>query len=283
MKAYDIVNDFIINSIEQGGILPWQRSWKCEGNDFNAYYNFVTKKPYSGINTIVLSIASLNFSKPYFLTYNQVKKLGGNIVKGSKGFPVIYFNIVEKEDKETGNKRKIPFAKYSTVFNVEQCTGLDLSSIETKEIKETKEEFVKLKKCEEIVENYKGPSIEHGGNKACYNFGLDLVKMPEQRLFNSSEEYYSTLFHELGHSTGHKDRLNREFGSSFGDHKYSKEELVAEFTSCYLCTVSGIDKHVISNSVSYINSWLEVLKSDKRLLVQASKKAQESANLILGV
>jgi len=282
INPYEVANNFIIEKLEKG-VCPWKRPWACVNGEFNTFYNFISKKPYRGINPFILSTAMYDYSTPYFLTYNQCKKLGGTLIKGSKGFPVLFFSWIKKKD-ENGKETKstFPMLKYFNVFNVEQCEGLDLSKVQ-QVAEDEASEFNSISECEEIIENYEnGPTITSGGNEAYYKNGIDTVNLPKKENFNNEESYYCTMFHELVHSTGNHKRLDREFGKSFGDVKYSKEELIAEMGSCFLSSVAGISEMVIDNQASYIANWLKALKNDPKLLVQASGMAQKAANHILG-
>lgn len=127
------------------------------------------------------------------------------------------------------------------------------------------------------------PEIEHNEPRAYYRPSDDKINMPKPEAFVSEQEYYSTLFHEMTHATGHASRLNRlSETAGFGSKDYSKEELVAEMGAAMLCGIAGIENKTIDNSASYINSWLKVLRSDKKLLVSAGGQAQKAADLILG-
>jgi len=128
------------------------------------------------------------------------------------------------------------------------------------------------------------PEIRHGKAEAYYKPALDLINMPRKTLFESDEEYYSVLFHELNHSTGHTSRLNRKSFAEvtpFGSEDYSKEELIAEMGAAYLCAHCNIDNKVINNSTAYIQNWLSELRNDKRLIITTAAAAQKSADYIL--
>ena len=128
--------------------------------------------------------------------------------------------------------------------------------------------------------------IKHGGDCASYSKILDYVQMPERTCFDRGEEYYSTLFHELTHSTGPPARLNRSSLTDFerfGDHNYSREELVAEMGAAFLAETCGIENRTINNSTSYLANWLDALKNDSRLVLVAASQAQKAGDLILGV
>lgn len=227
-------------------------------------------------------------SSPYFLTYKQAKLCGGNIRKGEKGVPVIYFNVKKKETNQAGDTVKdgYAFMKYYTVFNLDQAENINPDKIPF--IPESEKlEFNPIEQAETIVKGYIGkPEIEQKKNQACYYPILDKINMPLEEYFHSNEEYYSTLFHEMVHSTGHKKRLNRpEIVESnfFGSSDYSKEELVAELGAAYLCSKAGID-NTLENSAAYIQSWLRRLKSKDNIkwIIEAGSKAQKAVNYIYG-
>ena len=130
----------------------------------------------------------------------------------------------------------------------------------------------------------RSPPIHHGGSRACYQPSNDEVHMPDRERFDSSEEYYSTLFHELVHSTGHASRLGRTGITEtivFGSRTYSKEELIAEMGATFLCGHTGIENAVIDNSASYLASWLGRLRNDSRLVVQAAAQSQKAVDYVL--
>jgi antirestriction protein ArdC len=129
------------------------------------------------------------------------------------------------------------------------------------------------------------PAIQHEEARAYYRPATDTVSMPARNLFPKAEHYYSILFHELTHSTGHGSRLDRATLRdllAFGDTNYSKEELCAEMGAAYLCGVAGIVNETVNNSAAYIQGWLSKLRNDKKLLVQAAAQAQKTADFILG-
>lgn len=271
--AYEIVTDKMI-SIMESGIVPWKKPWIS-----NNPRNHKTGTMYSGINHFLLS----HFPKPHFLTYKQASALGGNVKKGSTGHPVTFWKELKIEDKKTGEKKNIPMMRYYTVFNQDQIEGIEFPELETDK---PKGEIEALKDCETIISGYPaGPEIYHDqGNRAYYSPSLDQVHMPGKDLFNTSAGYYETIFHELGHSTGHVKRLDRQIMgiAAFGGTSYSKEELVAEMTAGFLCDKAGILRDCQNNMASYLQGWLKVLKSDKKFLIQAAGKAQKAANHILG-
>ena len=177
-----------------------------------------------------LLLDSLSFENPYFLTYRQAKTLGGFVKKGESGFPIIFWQFVEDETSE--DRKRIPFLRYYTVFSILQTSGIEIPTIQTVESNPIEE-------AEKIISEMPNPpAIELGGNQPAYFPSLDLVKIPPREQFDSAEQYYLTLMHEMVHSSGHKSRLNREGiveqGVSFGSESYSKEELIAELGRLFL-------------------------------------------------
>jgi antirestriction protein ArdC len=209
--------------------------------------------------------------------------LGGSIKKGEKAQEVIFWKWLEKENKETGEKEKIPLLKYYRVFNIDQCT--DIPKEKLPPIIERNNNPLEV--CEKIInEMPKRPIIRHKEHRAFYNKLEDFVNMPKMETFENSESYYETLFHELVHSTGHNERLNRrELIESRGmrSDNYAMEELTAEMGASYLKSYAGIPIEQLENNAAYIQSWLERLKNDKRFIVHASAQAQKATDYILNV
>jgi antirestriction protein ArdC len=258
--------------------VPWRKPWS--GSDPQ---NLTTQKAYRGINSLVLGCASR--STPFWLTYKQAAELGAAPRAGEKGTPIVFWKFLQKDNAESGEKDVFPMLRHYTVFNAdqvfsqEQC-GRFMATL-------ANNEFHPLEECEKVVSGWIGrPPIEHcASGGAFYRPRTDSVTMPLKESFASAEGYYATLFHELGHSTGHEKRLNRESlkkVAAFGSHEYSKEELVAEMASGFLCAATHIDGATIENSASYIQSWLNALKNDRTLLVRAAGQAQKAADMILG-
>ena len=210
-KIYEMINNRIITLLEKGEV-PWRKPW-VSGEPAN----FITKKPYRGINPFIL--ISSGFSCPYWVSFKQAKEIGGRIKKGEKGFPVVFWKWIEVKDSDSDSgKKHVPFLRYYTVFNLEQTEGIEIPKPETRE-------FHPITQAEKVIhEMPNAPMIEHNEPRAYYQPPEDRVNMPKSNLFQSNEEYYSTLFHELTHSTGHKSRLDRDEISKvnlFGSHDLS--------------------------------------------------------------
>jgi len=173
------------------------------------------------------------------------------------------------------------------VFNVEQCEGINHKRLD--EIaRPNASQFSPIERAESLVKGYPNPpSIRTDGTAAYYRPSDDSVTMPVPESFESPEAFYSVLFHELGHSTGHKARLARGGVTDpqrFGNHEYSKEELIAEMSSSFLRAFAGIDNEPLAdNSAAYLASWLRVLRKDSRMVVFAAAGAQKAVDHIRDV
>ena len=280
--VYEIITDRIVKQLETGTV-PWQRPWKVRGKN-GLPRNLVTGREYRGVNLWVL--LSSEYSSPFWLTYRQARELEGRVRQGEHGYPVVYWRFGKREVQDGDQLIEKPsvLVRYFTVFNVEQCEEL---RVQPSDPIRNESEPEPIESCEQVVAAWREkPTIKHGGCCASYNKVLDLVQMPERSCFKSAEEYYSTLFHEMAHSTGHPSRLNRssltEF-EGFGDACYSREELVAEMGAAFLAGYCGIDSKTLGNSASYVASWLEAVKQDSRMIVIAASQAQKAADLILGM
>jgi antirestriction protein ArdC len=265
---YQEVTDKILAMLEAGTV-PWHKPWDAAPRNFASDYR------YRGINIWLLYAPE--YRQPAWMTYKQARQLGGHVRKGEKGSHIIYWDRFMKEVESDGDTelKTIPFMKVYTVFNVEQCEDIE---IEAKEV-------VELASAEAIVSDYDGcPEIKRGGDVAAYGLSNDVVYIPHPEAFDVMDGYYSVLFHELAHSTGHESRLSRDMKTWSNDmDAYSEEELVAEMGSAMLCATSDIDLSVtIENAAAYIDHWRRKVSEDKRLVVRASSKAQKAVDWIVG-
>lgn len=271
-SVYEIVTSRILAELERGEI-PWRKPWRTLPPA-----NLISKKPYRGINVFLLALAG--YGSQYWLTYRQAQALGGNVRKGEHGTKIVFWKFdkfeTETADGET-EERKSAFLRYYTVFNLEQTEGL-------KALLALPPAFP-IESAEAIVHAMPNPPAFERDAQAAYIPSRDTVTMPSRTAFDSQAEYYSTLFHELTHSTGHAKRLAREgfdTPQKFGSESYSKEELIAEMGSAMLSGVAGIELATISNSAAYLQSWIKRLKADSRLVVSAASAAQKAADYIRG-
>lgn len=264
-KIYEMVTERIVKLLESG-VVPWRRPWRS-----GAAVNWLTQKPYRGINALLLEAGE-------YATFKRITEAGGTVKKGAKGEIVVFWKWLEKKDEETGETEKIPLLRYYKVFNIAtQCEGL-----ESRRNSEPAYEHDPIEEAERLVTGYADrPPIHFAPGRAFYRPGDDMISVPPIADYKQPEEYYCTLFHELVHSTGHTQRLNRSGITelaAFGDENYSKEELIAEIGAAMMCGVCGIDNTTIENSASYINGWLRALKDDQRMIVLAAGKAQRAAD-----
>jgi antirestriction protein ArdC len=272
-KVYQIITDKIIERLEKGEV-SWQKGWTGKK------INYVSRKSYRGINLLLLKRAG------EYLTWNQIQNQNGRVKKGAKSEMIIYYktitkNIEEenKEGKMEKAKRKIPLLRYYRVFHLDDTEGIE-SKLEL-------EEHDPIVEAETLIDNITDKpkiSIKYS-DRAFYQPKTDKVTLPLKEQFEDIEEFYSTFFHELAHSTGHKKRLNRFSNKTdqfiFASRSYSKEELVAEIAAAMICAECGINtEKTLDNSAGYIGGWLKKLKNDKKLIVQAGNKAQKIMDFI---
>ena len=276
-SVYQIVTAKIIEKLESG-VVPWRKPW-ISGEPAN----LVSQREYSGINKFLLCCNQ--YSSRFWLTFNQANKLGGTIRKGEKSSMVTFWkrNLYTKTNLETNEAetRQGFLLRYFNVFNLDQTEGIAEKLGLTGESKVVPN----LGVCDAIVKGMPNRPAIVGSLNAWYSPIADQVGMPSINSFNGSEEYYSTLFHELVHSAGHKSRLHREQFDNpvrFGSESYSKEELIAELGASMLCGVSGIAPRTLDNSASYLKSWIDKLRGDSRLIVTAASAAQKASDFILG-
>ncbi|PVZ80634.1 DNA primase [Serratia sp. S1B] len=304
VDLFQVVTNKIIAALEKG-TSPWRKPWKTVAGGHASSMsglpaNALTGRVYSGINVLLLWIdaAEKGFTSHRWLTFKQAQDAGGNVRKGEKSTLVTLFKPFER--KETDEQGKPMFDEQGNavvsqrnfmtsfhLFNVEQCENLPEKLLvpfkgEAAERPES-EEFERLQRAEQVIACSGVPVMHQYQDQAFYSSGIDRITMPEAHLFNRPADYYSTLLHELVHSTGHVSRLAREGITSsarrFGDPVYAFEELVAEIGSAFLCAELGIQGDV--QHESYIASWLKALKEDKRAIFQASRFAREAFEYLI--
>lgn len=276
-NIYEEITNRIINQLENGQI-PWMKPWSGVAS---GAYNRVSKKPYSLLNQMLLK------HDGEYATYKQWSDLGGKVRKGEKSEIVVFWKIFQTEEIVNGKveKKTIPLLKYISVFHVSQVDGIEPKNIKPIEHKPV-EEAEKIKN--DYVDRENIVIKELVTDKAFYSPMMDYIQVPCKEQFNDIMEFYSTLFHEMVHSTGHRDRLGRldcnAKLASFGSEEYSKEELIAEIGSAFLMNHVGIEtSKTFKNSAAYIQSWLKVLRNDNRFIVSASSRAEKAMKYILGV
>ena len=278
LDVYQLVTDQIIALLQQG-IIPWQKPW----NESGPPMNLLSKRQYRGINLWLL--VSLNYEQNFFLTWEQIKSVGGSVTQGEHGHIVVFWKPIQKkgEQQQDDKQKAVPMLRYYKVFNIAQCRDIPEHLIPKLD---PTVEIDPIAECEAILNAMPDmPAISFNGKQAYYNIERDEIVMPKMKNFKTSPGYYSTLYHELVHSTGAAKRLNRKSLTdmvSFGTESYTMEELIAEMGSAYICRFSGILPNSIKNTVAYLDNWLGVFKNDKRFLITASGQAQKAVDFILG-
>ena len=276
-NIYEEITNKIIRQLEDG-VIPWHKPWSGIAS---GAYNRVSKKPYSLLNQMILE------HDGEYATFKQWKDLGGTVRKGEKSEIVVFWKIIQVEEVNSEGKvekKSIPLLKYINVFHISQVDGVEPKTTKPIEHKPV-EEAEKIKNDYMNRENILIKEIIT--NEAFYSPSRDFIQVPCKEQYKDIIEFYSTLFHEMIHSTGHKDRLGRlDSGiklAAFGTENYSKEELIAEIGSAFLMNHIGIEtSKTFKNSAAYIQSWLRVLKNDNKFIVSASSKAEKAMKYILG-
>jgi len=278
IDVYDIVTGRIMDHLQKG-IVPWRVPW----TDAGIPQNLISKRAYRGVNSMLL--ACLGYERNLFVTSKQLKELGASIKPEEKPHVLIYWNVAEKghegSEKETAGKRNGPFLRYYTVYNIGQCMG-----IPPELIPEVAKEATPGAACERIVSGLlNGPAIRHKDPEAYYDCLEDYVNVAKIKSFDNEGHYYSALFHQLVHSTGHHSRLDR-MGlvqmPEFGCEPYTMEELTAEIGTSFLQSLTGITG-TFFQSAEYIPEWIAKLRSDKYFIVTAATQAQKATDFILNV
>ena len=271
MDIYAEVTSRIIAQLEQGQI-PWCKPWIASDSAISR----ATGKPYSLLNQMILG-------KPgEYVTFKQCQQEGGKVRKGEKSSMVVFWKFIEQEDEETHEKKQVPFLRYFSIFHIDQCEGL-----KPKHVQQLKQTAQPDERADEIIADYLQRSgvklIHQEGDRAFYRPSTDTVTLPLMMQFKNTAEYYSTAFHELGHSTGHHSRLDRLSKTAFfGSEAYSKEELIAELGASALVSYCGLEtSSSFRNNTAYIQNWLQALRNDKRLIISSSSKAEKAVGLIL--
>lgn len=276
LDVYQIVSDRILALLDTG-VNPWRKPWSAAA--WKPPRNLTSGKPYRGINVMLLGMAP--YESPYWLTFKQALDRGGNVRKGEKSSLAVFWKLYDRktEDGTTDPAGKqIPVLRYYNVFNAEQCEGIEtppLPQVETFD-------HDPIETAEQLAAGMPNPpKIEHADRRrAFYRENTDTVNMPLLEQFQKREEYYSTLFHELAHSTGHKTRLNRDLTGQFGDRSYGREELIAEMAAAYMSGLAGLIDETIDNTAAYLDSWRGIIKEDKKAVVMAAAAAQKAVDYI---
>lgn len=282
---YAEVSARIIAELEAGAA-PWVKQWSASASGAMPC-NAATNRPYSGVNIILLWMATeaAGWGAMRFLTYKQAQELGGNVRKGEKGSRIFFVKRLDVRDtsEPSGSDeatRTITMMRAYTVFNVAQCDGLPARVVAPGEAKPPRNNDVRDVLADEFVAAT-GATLQEGAGRAAYIPSLDRVQMPAFRDYNGAAHFYCDLFHELGHWTGAKPRLDRDLSARFDKRAYAAEELIAELCAAFLCAEFGFDGEL--RHAGYIASWIELLKADARAFFTAASKAQQAADYLRGL
>ena len=287
--VYQLVTDIILEKLEQG-VIPWKQRWSAQG----LAANYLTQKPYRGINALLLN--SLGLSQPYFLTFRQAKQLGGHIRKGAKSLPIVFWQWYYRH-QATGKKLTEPeakalpdtlvertaFLRSYRVFPIHDTEGITINLPATESL--APDEDILTRGFQPLHSMPHPVAVKTQTNTPFYHPTHDYINMPAMNTFASEEAYFQVLYHEICHATGHAKRLNRSSVTDpqpFGSWIYSQEELVAEMGASFLSNIMGLQSEVeLTDAAAYIQGWLKVLRDDKRFVIEAAQQAQRAVDYIL--
>ena len=278
--VYANVTDQIINAIEQG-VGSWTMPWHTSGRFAFSPINVTSHKPYRGINTVCLWAAAQakGYERGEWATYQQWQDKGAQVRKGERATTVVFWKFASGETQESGDDQpasgsRLLFTRGYSVFNAAQVDGytpkvdVDIPMLE------------RIAQAEAFFSSV-GAVVRHGGNQAFYSPASDHIQMPSFQAFRDSVSYYSTLAHEHTHWTATAGRCDRQLGKRFGDSAYAAEELIAELGAAFACAHLGLSTEPRPDHAQYIQSWLRVLKADKRAIFTAASKAQQACDWLV--
>ena len=278
--VYARVTDQIINAIEHG-VGNWRMPWHTSGRYAFSPINVTSKKPYRGINTLCLWAAAQ--AKAYesgeWGTYKQWQERGAQVRKGEKATTVVFWKFANNTETEDGDESpksgsRLLFTRGYSVFNASQVDGYTPNADPDMPMPE------RIERADAFFQAI-GANLRHGGNRAYYAPDSDHIQMPPFQAFVENIAYYSTLAHEHSHWTAQASRCDRQLGKRFGDNAYAAEELIAELGAAFTCAHLGLTTEPREDHAQYINSWLKVLKADKRAIFTAASKAQQAADFMV--
>ncbi|ROT12081.1 DUF1738 domain-containing protein [Muribaculaceae bacterium Isolate-105 (HZI)] len=317
--ALDRFAEMMIERMEKMKESDWKQGWIGGANGFAGLPQNVGGRNYSGSNSFFLQLqtAAKGYQLPVYLTFNQAHNLKAHVLKGEKSFPVVYWDMMVKDKdgkkvssdeykamtkEERKNLDVIPFIKAFPVYNVDQT---NLREVQPERVQTLIDKF-KVPELRDTQGMYAHQALDRmiqeqswlcpiqadkRENGAYYSPSRDIVVLPMKAQFNTGNspdeiyrdgmEFYSTMLHEMTHSTMTPERLNREMGGKFGDPKYAKEELVAELTAAMISHSMGFDSKITDNSAAYLDSWISVLKKEPKFIVSIMADVNKASDLIL--
>ena len=258
------------------GVVPWRRPWR------SLTPTRYTGLPFTGTNSLVLSLAAdaRGYENPFWLTEAQGRRCGAKVVDGEEGTPVLRPLPFPVPDREGARHRApIPIMERYEVFNGEQFDRLP-PRFHVDEENPAPGSGDRIAAAEDFF-GAVGAKIVPGGDSAAYNRAKDIIRMPVFPSFADPVRYYSTLAHEAIHWTGHRSRMRREFGGSFGDRAYAFEEIVAELGASFVMGRLGLPCVVEQDHAPYIGHWIAALEDDERAIHRAATHAQRAADFLV--
>lgn len=281
MDISQIITDKIINLLERGTIKTGER-WtgsRATGLPVNAK----SGEQYHGINVLVLwaEMADKSYASSQWVTFKQAADMGANVRKGEKSVMCVYYRTVGKRDEAKAEDEQETYfmAKPFWLFNVAQIDGLP-ADLTTPASATPAKSFNPHQEAEQLLLNSQA-SINFGFDSAYYSPSADKICLPARERFTSESNFYATALHELTHWTGNETRLNRSFGKRFGDDAYAFEELVAELGAAFTIGQLGMIDATIETHADYVQSWIKVLKDDKKAIFTAASQAAKASDFIL--
>lgn len=279
--VYGRITSQIITAVENG-LTTWRMPWHTSGRDAFSPINVTSRKTYRGINALCLWAAAgaKDYERGEWGTYRQWQEQGAQVRKGEKATTVVFWKFAhdatETQDGEehTAAASRLLFVKGYSVFNTAQVDGYTAKASPVTSILD------RIAGADAFFQGVEA-TVRHGGNRAYYSPGSDYIQMPPFQAFDDNIGYYSTLAHEHSHWTAKPERCDRQLGKRFGDNAYAAEELIAELGAAFVCAHLGLSTDPRPDHAQYIQSWLQVLKADKRAIVTASSKAQQAADYLI--
>lgn len=279
--VYRKVTDAIINAIETGNVGTWRMPWHTSGKYAFSPVNFMSRKPYRGINTLCLWAASQakGYESGEWGTYKQFQERGAQVRRGEKSTTVCFWKwsnttTETQDEEETKTGSRLLFTKGYSVFNAQQVDGYTPIAEPDMPMPE------RIERAEQFFRTI-GADLRHGGNRAFYSVDCDYIQMPPFGAFRENVAYYSTLAHEHTHYTAKDNRCDRQLGKRFGDLGYAAEELVGEIGAAFVLATLGLSTTPREDHAQYINSWLKVLKADSKAIFTAASKAQQATDWLV--
>lgn len=279
VDVYTRVTDQIIKAIEQGAG-DWEMPWHVSDPLMVTPRNASTGNRYRGVNVVGLWVSSyLNgFTQPVWATFQQWQELGCAVRKGEKCTVGVFWKRREEVEAEAGEtsseaETKGPklIARSFPLFNACQVDGFQIEEAEPVDPVE------RIDAAERFFKGV-GAKVQEGGNIAAYNKRADVIRMPPFEAFKDPVAFYATLAHECTHWTGHETRLNRDLTGRFGDESYAAEELIAELGAAFIAADLNLTTEPRGETAAYVDSWLRILRADKRAIFVAAGHAQRAAD-----